>query len=157
MKKIENINPVIILSEFNEDIVENLYLGVKKSFTDSGIKNISEKKIYVPGAFELPFIAHKVLKNDLENDGNLSFIITLGCVIKGETAHFEYISGACANSISALSTKSHVPIMFGVITTYTREQANDRSQIKFEDTSNRNIGYDVASAAIKTFSSLREI
>ena len=94
----KNINAAIILSEFNIDVVENLYLGVKKCFDENNQININEKKIYVPGAFELAYMAKEIQIKDLKIK-QLDFIITLGCVIKGETAHFEYISGACANSL----------------------------------------------------------
>ncbi len=93
------------------------------------------KEIKVPGAFELPYIAqNKLLTRMIVRIMELTCIITLGCVIKGETAHFEYhFWSACANTISSINvTKSQVPIMFGVITAYTKSQALNRSQIKFD-------------------------
>lgn len=154
MKK---INTAIILSEFNIDIVENLYLGVRKCFDENNQINVNEKKIYVPGAFELPYMAKEIQINDLKNKQyELDFIITLGCVIKGETAHFEYISGACANSLSILNLQSHIPIMFGVITAYNKSQAIERSQINFDKKDNYNIGYNVAKAAISMIDSVNK-
>ena len=154
----KNINAAIILSEFNIDVVENLYLGVKKYFDENNQININEKKIYVPGAFELAYMAKEIQIKDLKNKQHeLDFIITLGCVIKGETAHFEYISGACANSLSILNLQSHIPIMFGVITAYNKSQAVERSQINFDNKDNYNIGYNVAKAAISMIDSIKKI
>ena len=152
----KNINAAIILSEFNIDVVENLYLGVKKCFDENNLINIIEKKIYVPGAFELAYMAKEIQIKDLKIK-QLDFIITLGCVIKGETAHFEYISGACANSLSILNLQSHIPIMFGVITAYNKSQAVERSQINFDNKDNYNIGYNVAKAAISMIDSIKKI
>ena len=81
---------------------------------------------------------------------NTDCIITLGCIIKGETAHFEYISNACANTLSQLTIQSEIPIMFGVITAYNREQAIARSQVDFDNKDNLNIGFNVANAAAQT-------
>ena len=142
----KKIKVIVIRSEFNEDIVENLYSGVKKCFEDEKIL-FEIKDIKVPGAFELPYMAKQALA--LQPD----CIITLGCVIKGETAHFEYISNSCANTLSQLTITTSVPIMFGVITSYTRDQALKRSEINFENNKNFNIGYNVANAAIKTLQS----
>tara|TARA_B100001996_G_scaffold211829_1_gene162601 strand:+ start:858 stop:1340 length:483 start_codon:yes stop_codon:yes gene_type:complete len=150
------IDVVVILSEFNKDIVENLYKGVKKRFSENAVK-INEKKVYVPGAFELPFIAKEIQKKDFNNDKKLSFIITLGCVIKGETAHFDYISSACINSIANLNLRSHIPIILGVITAYSKEQAIRRSETNFDNNDNLNIGYNVANAAFKIIDSIKEV
>jgi len=150
------INAVVILSEFNKDIVENLYKGVQKRFSENALK-INEKKIYVPGAFELPFIAKEIQKKDFDNDKKLNFIITLGCIIKGETAHFDYISNACTNSLANLNLQSHIPIIFGVITAYNKEQAISRSQTDFKNNDNLNIGYNVANAAFKVIESIKKV
>ena len=98
----EKYNILVISSEFNEDIVNNLYVGVKKCFENKKVlANI--KKIKVPGAFELPYMAKQVLD---KNSKNIDCIITLGCVIKGETAHFEFISSACAIALAQLTFQS---------------------------------------------------
>lgn len=151
----KNINAIVILSEFNLDIVKNLYLGVKKSF-DQSVHVIEHKKIHVPGAFELTFMAKKIQQDDYK-DKKLDFIITLGCIIKGESAHFEYISNACTSSIAHLNLKSHIPIMFGVITAYNKDQAFKRSEINFSCKENYNIGYEVANAAIFMHNSIENI
>ena len=159
----EKINVVVIKSAFNSEIVDNLYRGVEKSFNDKKLSHVMEV-IEVPGAFEIPYMANLVLHRPLNfADGTgqpyrgtviPDCIITLGCVIKGETAHFEYISNSCASTLSQLTLKSSgIPIMFGVITAYTREQALKRSEVNFGSQENNNIGYNVANAAIEILSS----
>ena len=157
MSKIKKINAVVITSTFNEDIVNNLYLGVERCFSDNALKG-KIFRIFVPGAFELPYMAKQVI--DKEGDNPLidcNCIITLGCIIKGETAHFEYISNACANALANLTLQSKIPIMFGVITAYDKDQAIARSKTDFNSNENLNIGYNAADAAIKTLVSLEDI
>ena len=134
-----------IKSTFNSEIVDNLHYGVNKSLENSEVEIIQLEPIYVPGAFELPYMAKKVLDNEKYKD--IDCIITLGCVIKGETAHFEYISSACANALATLNINSKIPILFGVITALNKEQAIARSEINFNNPDNRNIGFNVANAA----------
>ena len=134
-----------IKSTFNSEIVDNLHYGVNKSLENSEVEIIQLEPIHVPGAFELPFMAKKVLDNERYKD--IDCIITLGCVIKGETAHFEYISSACANALATLNINSKIPILFGVITALNKEQAIARSEINFNNPDNRNIGFNVANAA----------
>ena len=134
-----------IKSTFNSEIVDNLYYGVNKSLENSEVEIIQLEPIHVPGAFELPYMAKKVLDNEEYKD--IDCIITLGCVIKGETAHFEYISSACANALATLNINSKIPILFGVITALNKEQAIARSEINFNNPDNRNIGFNVANAA----------
>jgi len=134
-----------IKSNFNSDIVDNLHSGVNESLSNSEDEIIQLEPIYVPGAFELPYMAKKVI--DSEKYKELDCIITLGCVIKGETAHFEYISSACANALATLNINSKIPILFGVITAFSKEQAIARSEINFNNPNNRNIGFNVANAA----------
>ena len=116
----------IVASEFNKDISDNLILGAKKEYS----KDCAEDNIHifiVPGAFEIPGAINKILNSDTTFDA----IIGFGCVIKGETAHFEYICNAVSNGFVSLTTreKTTIPIMFGVLTTYNYEQALERSNI----------------------------
>tara|TARA_B100000575_G_scaffold266311_1_gene243551 strand:+ start:511 stop:969 length:459 start_codon:yes stop_codon:yes gene_type:complete len=134
-----------IKSTFNSNIVDNLHYGVNESLKNSELEITQLEPLHVPGAFELPYMAKKVL--DSEEYKDLDCIITLGCVIKGETAHFEYISNACANALATLNINSKIPILFGVITAFNKEQAIARSEINFNNPDNRNIGFNVANAA----------
>ena len=117
---------VIVASEFNQEITDNLISGALTEYEaqKNQKKNID---IYrVPGAFELPGTISKILSSQKKYDA----VIAFGSVIKGETAHFEYISNAVSQGLTNLSLKDSVtvPIMFGVLTTYTYEQALERSK-----------------------------
>jgi 6,7-dimethyl-8-ribityllumazine synthase len=118
----KNKDIFIIGSTFYPDLLDNLFQGTKEAV------NLVHNKvsfISVPGAFEIPGMAKKIIDNE-----NPDLIITLGVLIKGETAHFEYISSAVSNSISALSIQSKIPIIFGIITAYNKEQAITRSSLR---------------------------
>ena len=156
MKKI-----LIVNSNYYKEISYNLLLNAKKQLLNAKFKT---SILNTPGAFEIPYMANLVLHRPLnftDIPGSKyrvpvlpDCIITLGCVIKGETAHFEYISNSCASTLSQLTLKSSgIPIMFGVITAYTREQALKRSEVNFGSQENINIGYNVANAAIEILSS----
>ena len=148
-KKIINVKSpriAIVVSKFNETVTSNLLEGAMMSLKSQKVTEKNIKVYYVPGAFEIPIVLKKIceLKSKKKFDG----VITLGCVIKGETAHFEYISNAVSNNISALSVKYEMPVGFSVLTCYTPEQAMARSQINpcNEDT---NKGYEAASVVIE--------
>ena len=96
----------------------------------------------VPGAFEIPGTVKQLL-NDKHEVMIIDAIITLGCVIKGETAHFEYISSSVTDSISQLSVESDIPVIYGILTVYDYEQAIERSE-----PSKKNKGGEVMQAAI---------
>ncbi len=112
----------IIRAAWNKDIIDGLYEGVNASLSEAGVKPQNVFTTSVPGAFELPVTA-KLLAASKRVD----VIICLGCLIKGETMHFEYIAGACANGIMQVSTDTMVPCLFGVLTVLDKEQAIKRS------------------------------
>jgi 6,7-dimethyl-8-ribityllumazine synthase len=112
----------IIRAAWNKDIIDGLYDGVNASLTEAGVKPSNVFTTNVPGAFELPVTA-KLLAASKRVD----VIICLGCLIKGDTMHFEYIAGACANGIMQVSTDTMVPCLFGVLTVLDKEQAIKRS------------------------------
>tara|TARA_A100001011_G_scaffold112754_1_gene119311 strand:+ start:5410 stop:5832 length:423 start_codon:yes stop_codon:yes gene_type:complete len=131
----------IIKSNFNQKVVDGLLDGCLFALKEKNIKdeniNISE----VPGAFEIPF----TIKNILSNDSiSTQAIITLGCVIKGETDHYNFISQAVTNSIMDLTLTSNIPILFGVLTCQSAQLAYDRSGVDMK----KNKGYEVGQAAI---------
>ncbi len=112
----------IAVSEWNREITFSMRDAAIDFLKKSGVKekNISIKN--VPGAFELPFAAQQ-LANNKKIDG----VITLGCVIQGETKHFDFISQACANGIMKVGLESKKPVIFGVLTTDNLSQAKARS------------------------------
>ena len=137
----------IVLSEFNDDISKGLLTGAKACY-DKVFKDNNLVVYKVPGAFEIPSTVKQLLKNHKDFDA----IVTLGCVIKGETAHFEYISSSVTDSISRLSIKAQIPIIYGILTTYNYEQAIDRS-----DPLKKNKGGEVMEAAISTVKTYQNI
>jgi 6,7-dimethyl-8-ribityllumazine synthase len=125
--KSENFKIAIVVSKFNEVVTSNLLTGAVEALKQNQIKEKNIKVFYAPGAFEIPLILKKLCKK--KGKEKFDGIIALGCIIKGETAHFEYISNAVSNNINSLSTKFEIPIAFGVLTCYTPEQAFARCEM----------------------------
>ena len=144
----------IISSRFNEEITGNLIEGAIKSFTGNGVSKDDIKIYYVPGAFEIPAVLEKICKknSELKFDG----ILTIGCVIKGETAHFEYISSAVSQNINLISSKYGIPTGFCVLTTYTDEQAEARCRVDVCN-AETNKGFESAEAVIEMINLLKQI
>jgi len=137
----------IVVSKFNPEITQGLLWGARVYLQEYGI---DEKHIHVfdaPGVFETPLIAHKLAKT-----GNYEGIICLGCVIKGDTAHFEFISLGATIGLMQASLATATPISFGILTTYTDEQAVTRSA---RDEHNK--GREAAAACFETAQTLKHI
>ena len=132
----------IVKSNFNQQVIDGLLTGCMQALKESGIKKEAVSIIEVPGAFEIPYKIKNIL-SDEKND--VQAIITLGCVIKGETDHYDYISQAVTNSIMNLTISSKIPILFGVLTCQNAQLAFDRSDANMK----KNKGYEVGQAAIK--------
>ena len=138
---------VIVVSEFNQPIIENLLQGALNAFAHHGGKE-SDISIYrVPGAFEIPGTIQQIMKFH-----NPHAIVALGAVIRGETPHFDYIAGESANGIAEISRSSNIPIINGILTTDNAKQAEDRSQV-----GGRNKGWDAIEAALQTIAVYQEI
>ncbi len=129
----------IVISKYNEPIITALLKGAKLALEEKGFDEKNIDVFFVPGAYEIPLIVKK-LCNLTKYDG----IVTLGCVIKGETAHFEYICEPLSHTLMNLSVDFEIPIGFGVLTTLTPQQAYERS-LEGKD----NKGYEAASAVIE--------
>jgi 6,7-dimethyl-8-ribityllumazine synthase len=117
----------VLHSTYHTEIMSGLLSGARAELKEQGIRDW--KEFQAPGAFEIPLLAKK-----LASTGNFDGVVCLGCVIKGDTAHFEFISLAAAMGIQQASLETGVPIGFGVLTTYTEEQAVSRSR---EDPENK--------------------
>ena len=128
----------IVVSNFNKEITDGLLKGAMRSLTRHGIKESKINVIRCPGAFEIPFTAKRACKS-----GNFSAVICLGAIVKGETAHFEYISAEVSRGIMKLSLQYDIPVTFGVLTCFTVEQAIARSS-----NSSDNKGTEAAEAAL---------
>ena len=135
----KNFNIAIVVSRFNEFITERLLEGARKCFIEQGYDEDKIDVIKVPGAFEIPVTA-----SQLASSGNYSAVICLGAVIKGSTPHFDYVSLAVTNGVSRISLNTGIPVIFGVLTTNTIEQAMERSGGKAG-----NKGWDAALTAIE--------
>jgi 6,7-dimethyl-8-ribityllumazine synthase len=129
----------IILSRFNEFIGAQLLEGAIDCFRKHGVSENDITLVKVPGAFEIPLTAAK-----LAESGQYTSIICLGAIVKGDTPHFEYISGSTAAGIQQVSLKYGIPVIFGVLTTNNVEQAIERAS-----TSKMNKGWDAAITAIE--------
>ncbi len=117
-----DLNIGIVVSEWNSEITTKLLQSCQKTLKNSGIEVPEEFIIHVPGSFELPSGARLLLQSH-----KLDAVICLGCLIKGETMHDEFIAQSVANSINILSIQSGIPILFGVLTTLNQEQAAARA------------------------------
>jgi 6,7-dimethyl-8-ribityllumazine synthase len=137
----------IIVGRFNEFIGSKLLGGAIDTFVRHGVKEADIDIIWVPGAFEMPLIAKKLAKSN-KYDG----VICLGAVIRGATAHFDYVSGEVTKGIASVSLETEVPVIFGVLTTDTIEQAIERAGTKAG-----NKGAEAAATAIEMANLLKEI
>lgn len=129
----------IAVSEWNEDVTESLYSGAFQTLLDFGAKKENIIRKNVPGSFELSLAAQW-----LAQDEAMDAVICLGCVIQGETKHFDFICDAVAHGITNVSLKYNKPVIFGVLTPNTQEQALERAGGKYG-----NKGDEAAITAIK--------
>ena len=137
----------IVVSRFNEFITSKLLSGAIDVLTRHGCDGDNITCVHVPGSFELPFVAQK-----LAASGSYDAVICLGCVIRGQTAHFEYVAGECARGVSRVALQENVPVIFGVLTTDTDEQALDRAGGK-----EGNKGSEAAIAGLEMVTVLRRL
>ncbi len=129
----------IVVSRFNEFITSKLLDGAEDALKRHGVNEDDVTVVWVPGAFEIPLAAKK-----LADQGGFDAIITLGTVIRGATPHFEYVSSEVAKGVANIGLQSGIPIMFGVLTTESVEQAIERAGTKAG-----NKGYEAAVGAIE--------
>ncbi|UQD52397.1 6,7-dimethyl-8-ribityllumazine synthase [Bacillus methanolicus] len=137
----------IVVGRFNEFITSKLLSGAEDALHRHGVNEDDITVAWVPGAFEIPLVAKK-----LAESGKFDAVITLGTVIRGATPHFEYVSGEVAKGVAAASIQSGVPIIFGVLTTETIEQAIERAGTKAG-----NKGWEAAVGAIEMANLVRQI
>src|SRR5437868_1486084 len=135
----------IVVARFNRDITEKLLEGAEAMFAKHDAADVSVS--WVPGAYELPLVAKKFAES-----GAVDAVVCLGAVIRGETAHFEYVAGETAAGITRVALDTGVPVVFGVLTVDNREQAFDRLGGK-----EGHKGEEAALTAIEMVSLLREI
>jgi len=108
----------IVVSGFHKEITDGLLRGARTVLSEAGVNDVDVTLVRVPGAFEIPLAARY-----LAASGRHDAVVCLGCLIKGDTMHFEYIADAVSKGIMAVSADTGVPVTFGVLTTLTEEQA----------------------------------
>ena len=128
----------VVVSHFNEFITKNLLTGCLAEFVRSGVKKTDITVVWVPGAWEIPIAALKLAKKK-----NIAAVICLGCVIRGETAHFDFVARGACDGIGQVALSTGKPVVLGVLTTDTVRQAEERSKLK-----GNNKGQEAAEAAI---------
>jgi 6,7-dimethyl-8-ribityllumazine synthase len=135
----EGLRVAIAASRFNEAIVTRLVDGAIDGLCRHGADSEAIDLVWVPGAFELPLVAAR-----LAASGRYDAIITLGAVIRGATSHYDLVAGQCAAGVQRAQLDSGIPVVFGVLTTDTIEQAVERAGTKAG-----NKGFEAAAAAIE--------
>jgi 6,7-dimethyl-8-ribityllumazine synthase len=118
----QHLRLAIVAAEYNEHIVGQLLAGAEAEWRASGGNPDTLRVARVPGAFELPLAAQKYIET-----GEVDAVVALGCVIRGDTAHFDYVAGECANGLQRVMLDTGVPVVFGVLTTNTDAQAQERA------------------------------
>jgi len=137
----------LVSSRWNDLLTMRLVEGAIDALVRLGAEESAIEHFRVPGSFELPLLAHKVAAS-----GRFDAVICLGCVIRGETPHFDYVAGAAASGIAQAGMETGVPVLFGVVTTDTVEQALDRAGVKAG-----NKGFEAAMAAVELVNLYKEI
>ena len=137
----------VVVSRFNEEITGGLLRGAREYFAEASVPEDAVTIFYVPGAFEIPIAAQR-----LGESGDYDAIVCLGCLIKGDTMHFEYIAEAASHGIQQAAAATGVPMAFGVLTTNSAEEALARAG---EGPSNK--GYEAATAALEMADVARQL
>ena len=136
----------VVCGRFNSHVTLRLLDGVRRGLEHCAVTDVEE--VWVPGAFEIPLAAAT-----FAGTGRYDAVIAVGCVIRGDTAHFEYVAGQCAEGLQRAGLDTGVPAVFGVLTTETLDQALCRS----EDAGGHNVGEEGARTAVEMARLLRSI
>jgi len=137
----------IVVSRFNDAITKNLLEGALDCLKRFGYDQSAISVAWTPGSFEIPLVAQQ-----MANSGQYKAIICLGAVIEGETAHFDYVCSPVASAIASIALSASIPVIFGILTTHTVEQAIERSGVKAG-----NKGFEAALNAIEMIDLLSKL
>lgn len=137
----------LVVARFNPEVTEGLLAGALATLAEAGVTPDRQTVVRVPGAYELPLAARR-----LAESGLYDAVVCLGCLIKGDTMHFEYIAEAATHGIARVSESTGVPVAFGLLTTLTDEQAEIRSR-----PGDGNKGREATLAAIEMVTLLRAV
>lgn len=143
----ENIRIGIVVTRFNEFITSKLLSGALDCLKRQNVGDEAISIAWVPGAYEIPLIASKMVKS-----GKYDALIALGAVIRGSTTHYDYVCNEVSKGIAQVSLSSNIPVLFGVLTTENIEQAIERAGTKAG-----NKGFECAQGAIEMVNLIREI
>jgi 6,7-dimethyl-8-ribityllumazine synthase len=137
----------IVVSRFNEGATDGLLDGAREALAEAGVREADVTVFHVPGAFEIPLAAKRAAESR-----TFDAVICLGCLIKGETMHFEYIAEAVSHGLMQVGLATGVPVLFGVLTTLSDEHAEERAA-----PGPGNKGREVAIAAIQMVDVMRRL
>lgn len=143
----KELKVAIVVSRFNDFITGRLLEGAKDTLIRHDVNEDNIDVAYVPGAFEILLVAKK-----LASSGNYDAVITLGCVIRGATSHYDYVCNEVAKGVSKVNDQTNVPVIFGILTTESIEQAVERAGTKAG-----NKGAEAAVSAIEMANLLKSI
>ena len=143
----KDLKVAIVVSRFNDFITGRFLEGAKDTLIRHDVNEDNIDVAFVPGAFEIPLVAKK-----LASSGNYDAIITLGCVIRGATSHYDYVCNEVAKGVSKVNDQTNVPVIFGILTTESIEQAVERAGTKAG-----NKGAEAAVSAIEMANLLKSI
>ena len=129
----------VVVARFNDFVTERLRVGATEALRTAGVTDENITTLYVPGSFEIPLAAQRAAET-----GQFDAVVCLGCLIRGATPHFEYISSAVATGLTHAAAATGVPMAFGVLTTNSAEEALERAQ-----PGSGNKGWEAAMAAIE--------
>ena len=138
---------VVVAARFNALVTEALWIGCRDALVRHGVADDRIDLVWVPGSFEIPLVARK-----LAGGGKYAAVICLGCVIRGETGHYDHVAGQSASGVMQAGLATGVPVIFGVLTTETVEQALDRAGLKAG-----NKGADAAMASIDMVNLMKKL
>ena len=137
----------IVVARFNSFITDRLLSGALDALKRSGAQAEDIEVVRVPGSWEMPVVARALAEKN-----RFDAIICLGCVIRGETAHFDYVAGEAAKGLGQVAAQMGVPVIFGVLTTNTVDQAIDRAGAK-----SGNKGFDAAMTAVEMANLMKKL
>lgn len=143
----KDLKVAIVVSRFNDFITGRLLEGAKDTLIRHDVNEDNIDVAFVPGAFEIPLVAKK-----LASSGNYDAVITLGCVIRGATSHYDYVCNEVAKGVSKVNDQTNVPVIFGILTTESIEQA-----VESAGTKAGNKGAEAAVSAIEMANLLKSI
>jgi 6,7-dimethyl-8-ribityllumazine synthase len=137
----------LVAARFNQFIVQKLVDGAREGLLSHGVQEDAIDLVWVPGSFEIPAVAKRLAESK-----KYAAVICLGAVIKGETDHYEYVAGNAASGVAQVALSTEVPVIFGILTCQTVEQAMDRAGGQAG-----NKGFDAALAALEMVNLLKQL